>query len=283
MSEENPQQPLERELIRAAPAMARITAAAWWRTTRWTLGVSVRTGARVVRAARTGESPAQLFQEAETDVRAYLRALLGDGEPDGAASEAESNGFPGQDATPAALRRRGAELLNRSAEVELDEDIHPAYARILEELAPDEGRILRLLATEGSQPAVDVRSGALPIGVNSQLVAGGLTMIGAEAGCRHADQARVHVYLDNLNRLGLIWFSREALEDIRRYQVLEAQPEVIDALRGAGRGRTVRRTIQLTPFGEDFCEMCLPLGTAELDALPGGAVPDADPAEGEVV
>ena len=92
----------------------------------------------------------------------------------------------------------------------------------------------------------------------------------------------MHAYLDNLNRLGLIWFSREALDDIQRYQVLEAQPEVIDPLRDAGRARTVRRSIQLTPFGEDFCEVCLPLGTAELDALPGGAVPEADPADGEV-
>jgi Abortive infection alpha len=107
-------------------------------------------------------------------------------------------------------------------------------------------------------------------------------MIGAEAGCRHTDRTRVQAYLDNLNRLGLIWFSREALDDIQRYQVVEAQPEVIAAMREAGRGRTIRRSIHLTPFGEDFCEMCLPLGTAELDALPGGAVPEADPAEGEI-
>lgn len=266
------------ELIRATPTLARIAAAAWWRSARWTVGVGARTGARVVRAARTGESPAQLFQETEADLRAYARALLGDGEPHASAS---ANGRPeDEDASPAALRRKGAELLDRSADVGIDEDIHPAYARILDELAPDEGRILRLLATEGPQAAVDVRTGALAISVNSQLVAPGLTMIGAEAGCRHTE--RVHAYLDNLNRLGLIWFSREALDDVRRYQVLEAQPEVADALREAGRGRTVRRSIHLTPFGEDFCEMCLPLGTAEIEALPGGAVPEADPADGEI-
>jgi hypothetical protein len=264
------------ELIRATPALAKIAAAAWWRTTQWTVGVSVRTGVRAVRAARSGESPAQLFQATGDDVRNYVRALLGDGTPDESAS---ANGQPEDDATPASLRRRGADLLNRSADVDLDDNIHPAYARILGELAPDEGRILRLLATEGPQPSVDVRTGAFPISVNSQLVEGGLTMIGAEAGCRHLD--RVHAYLDNLNRLGLVWFSREALDDLKRYQVLEAQPEVIEALREAGRGRTVRRTIHLTPFGEDFCTICLPLGSAEIDALPGGAMPEADPAEGE--
>jgi hypothetical protein len=268
------------ELIRATPTLARFAAAAWWRGTQWTVGVGLRAGTRMVRAARNGESPGQLLQETEADVRAYFQALLGEGEPP---VQASANGQPEQDdATPAALRRKGAKLLDRSADIEDDEDIHPAYARMLDELAPDEGRILRLLATEGPQPSVDVRTGALPISVNSQLVAGGLTMIGAEAGCRHTDRTRVQAYLDNLNRLGLIWFSREALDDIQRYQVVEAQPEVIEAMREAGRGRTIRRSIHLTPFGEDFCEMCLPLGTAELDALPGGAVPEADPAEGEI-
>jgi hypothetical protein len=158
-----------------------------------------------------------------------------------------------------------------------DDGGHPAYERILDDLAPDEGRILRLLATRGPQPAVDVRSGMLPLNSTSELVAPGLNMIGAEAGCRHQD--RVPAYLNNLNRLGLIWFSRESLEDPLAYQVLEAQPEVVEALK-KGRTRTVRRSIHLTPFGEDFCATVLPFETAELEALPGGAAtpPDSDPA-----
>ena len=90
-------------------------------------------------------------------------------------------------------------------------------------------------------------------------------MIGAEAGVRHND--RIHRYLDNLSRLGLIWFSREQLEDMQLYQVLEAQPDVTEALEKAGRATTVRRSIHLTPFGRDFCEICLPLETEEIDAL----------------
>ena len=44
---------------------------------------------------------------------------------------------------------------------------HPAFERILEQLAPDEGRILLLLLEGGPQPSVDVRTGG-PIGmVNS--------------------------------------------------------------------------------------------------------------------
>jgi len=154
--------------------------------------------------------------------------------------------------------------------VRVQEAAHPAYARILGELAPDEGRILRLLALEGPQAAVDVRAGRT-LAPGSQLVAPGLSMIGAQAGARYLE--RVPAYLNNLFRLGLIWFSREPLEDPLRYQVLEAQPDVIAAKREGARGRTVRRSIQLTPFGEDFCQTCLPLHTAELDALPGDVEP----------
>jgi Abortive infection alpha len=82
--------------------------------------------------------------------------------------------------------------------------------------------------------------------------------------------------MNNLYRLGLIWFSREPLEDPLRYQVLEAQPEVTEAMEKAGRGKTVRRSIHLTAFGSDFCEVCLPMDTGEIDALPRDRGRDRD-------
>jgi hypothetical protein len=267
-------------LIRAAPGLVRIAAAACWRTAEWTVGASVRASSRAVRAAVSGESPAELFQETGAEVREYARRLLGiidAGAQEQRAGRGAADASEGRDgaaerrASTASLREQGAELLRRSADTEYEEDAHPAYARILQQLAPDEGRILRLLALEGPQPSVDVRTGG-PLGViKSDLLAPGLNMIGGEAGCR--DRERVPAYLNNLYRLGLIWFSREPLEDIQRYLVLEAQPEVAEAMREAGPTRTVRRSIHLTPFGDDFCHVCLPLETAELDALPGSAAP----------
>lgn len=257
------------DLLRAAPGLARIAGEAWWRTAEWTVDTSLRSSSRVLRAALSGQAPADLFSATGADVRAYVRRLLGIAEAEQGEESDEPAGrrpVAEDDTSAAALRDRGADLLRRSADVDLDEDTHPAYARILSELAPDEGRILRLLALGGPQAAVDVRT-ARPLNIGSQLVAPGLSMIGAEAGCRYVE--RVHAYLNNLYRLGLVWFSREPLPDPLSYQVLEAQPEVIAARRAAGRGRTVRRTIHLTPFGTDFCEMCLPIHTAELDALPG--------------
>ena len=263
-------------MIAALPGLARIAAAASIRLTALTMEAYVRAGSRFLQGATSGAPAGDVLQQTADELRVFLRDLLGladDGDaphptapsPDDDVVDAEV--VEDERPTQVELRERGAELLRRSAELDLDEDeAHPAYARMLGELAPDEARILRLLALEGPQPSVDVRT-AGPIGMlRDELVAPGLNMIGMEAGVRHP--ARVRRYLDNLYRLGLIWFSREELTDQSRYQVLEAQPDVIEAMAEARRSRTVRRSIHLTPFGVDFCNTCLPLESAEIDALP---------------
>jgi hypothetical protein len=119
---------------------------------------------------------------------------------------------------------------------------------------------------------VDVRTGG-PLGLfNSHLIAPGLNMIGPRAGCRYIE--RVPSYLNNLFRLGLIWFSRETLRDVHRYQVLEAQPDVLEAMHSVRQAKLVRRSIHLTPFGEDFCRVALKLEPAQLADLPEHRAPE---------
>ncbi|MGA8219950.1 MAG: Abi-alpha family protein, partial [Solirubrobacterales bacterium] len=247
------------------PGLARIAAAAYVRSARWTARASTDAGQRVIRAAMSGQEPGELFRSTGAELRERTRRVLGipDDRPEARAAMTPEAAEEDREKARQSLRERGEELLRRSADVNLDEDSHPAYARILEDLAPDEARILRLLLEQGPQPAVDVRSGLLPLKSTSELVAAGLSMIGPEAGCRHLDDVRA--YLNNLFRLGLIWFSSEPLHDPLRYQVLEAQPDVADAMGAASRTRTVRRSIHLTPFGADFCELCLPRETRQPD------------------
>ena len=110
------------------------------------------------------------------------------------------------------------------------------------------------------------------VGPHEGPLAPGLSMIGSRAGLRYVD--RVPAYLNNLFRLGLIWFSREEVEPVR-YQVVEVQPDVAAAINQAGRlPRIVRRSIHLTPFGEDFCRTCFPIETGE--PLPEHSVPPED-------
>src|SRR5439155_25303453 len=95
-----------------------------------------------------------------------------------------------------------------------------------------------------------------PLGVGSELIEGGLSMIAEHAGCRYVD--RIHPYLTNLSRLGLIQFSKEQVANPNRYQLVEAQPKVAAAMKRAGRSsRTVHRSIFLNEFGKEFCEVCL--------------------------
>jgi hypothetical protein len=266
--------PIDAQVLRHAPAMARLAAGLWWQATKWGVSRSARTGARLARAAADPALAAQVIDELGSELRGSARDLLGITELDHRLARlmpprgSERNGEPPERER---LRIRGAQLLKAAARIESEDRAHPAYARILTELAPDEGRILRLLATDGAQPAVDVRAANL-IGVGSQLVSGGVNMIGAEAGCQHRD--RVAAYLNNLERLGLIWFSREPIEDPAAYQVLEAQPEVLEAMHSASRAKTVQRSIHMTPFGRDFCQVCLPLDTAEMEALAEHDTPD---------
>jgi hypothetical protein len=180
---------------------------------------------------------------------------------------------PGHAALPT-LKESGADLMHRSRDVWNDEEAHPAYGRILSELAPDEGRVLMLLLSKGPQPSVDVRTGG-PVGMlSSRLIAPGLTMIGSRAGLRYTDQ--VPAYLNNLFRLGLVWFSRETLRDVHQYQVVEAQPDVLEAMHSVRYAKIVRRSIHLTPFGEDFCRACLVLDAVDVANLPKHAQPAVD-------
>jgi hypothetical protein len=260
----SPEAEHEREgLLGAAPGLARIAAGASMRTAAWYAEAATRAGRRVASAALSGESPIELAREARAEVLEGARRVLGVTELEqwiGAPRRAAG----GEAKDRSDLRRRGERLLERSAALEAQGEVHPAFDRILSQLSPDEARILRLLAIEGPQASVDVRTWR-PLGIGSRVVAPGLSMIGRRAGCLRPEQ--VPAYLANLYRLGLIWFSRDPVpRAIKAYQVLEAQPEVVAAVNAVGRAQIKRRSVRMTPFGEQFCGQCLPLDAGELRA-----------------
>lgn len=282
-----PAVPLPRapELLAAVPGLTRIAAATWLHAAQWGALASWRASRRLVRALRDPDEAAALARELGVTVTTVtdLGRAVASGVPLSQAvatalAEEEAHLAEGRtSASRASLRDQGAELLDRSRDVWHEEDEHPAYARILGDLAPDEARVLLLLVRSGPQPSVDVRSGG-PVGrVHSQLVAPGLTMIAARAGCRYVE--RVPAYLDNLHRLGLVWFSREQLTDPMEYQVLEAQPDVLAAVHSQRFTRVVRRSIHLTPFGEGFCRAVL-LPADDVSAYPVHGSPDGPSSEG---
>lgn len=210
---------------------------------------------RLWRTATAADSPDELLSETR-DIAIEEGQRLGlDLEQDLANRVAGRRGATSADAEAAEqlLSERGSQVMRRSADTDYEEPVHPAYAHILEQVALDEARILRLLATDGRQPAVDVRSKGLLLG--SELIAENLSMIGIEAGCHEPD--RTPIYLGNLERLGLVRISDEPLDNLKRYQMLEAQPDVAEAEEEARRASIAYKSIRLTPLGTDFCQLCL--------------------------
>jgi hypothetical protein len=155
----------------------------------------------------------------------------------------------------AELKKRGTALVRVSCKSEyLRRDVHPAFSNILDELLPDEARILRFLAVAGTQPAIDVRTKTL-FQVGSVKLVGGVNMIAEMAGCKWPD--RGYHYLANLNRQGLIDFSKEPMDDYRRYALLEVQPAATAAIARAPKSISVYRSISLTSFGRQFVSACI--------------------------
>ncbi|MGK8487235.1 Abi-alpha family protein [Nocardia asiatica] len=261
----------EARLIRGVFRAAGLAAGTVVRGSQWAVGTTYEVTREITQAALDGESSAEIAERTGNALRSIARSALGVTE--GSVREIvsyvpTSNGPTSQQALAVGsylrsasseeLRRRGDALLARSADVYFTEDVHPAYDRILDELAPDEARILRFMALNGPQPSVDVRTNR-PLGIGSELVQGDLTSVPEQAGVRYPDRSRS--YLINLNRLGLTLTSDDPVV-LSRYMVLEVQPVVEAALKKAGRApKIVRKSLRLTEFGEDFCRTCFTINS----------------------
>ncbi len=260
------EQVVETSRSESLPEIARHAAGVWLKAAGWTAGTSLRVGNELRKIATDPNGAQEAIEEVAKEMREVARDFLGITELDAEVREMApllSTGLlKAGTASPEALRAQGEQLLREAADVGFDEGAHPAFARILTELSPDEARILRLMSIEGPQPMVDVRAHNL-IGNGSQLIAQSLNMLGPKAGLRRRD--RVPVYLTNLVRCNLVVLSSDPLDSPVQYQVLEAQPEVVSTTRDTVRAKIIRRSVYLTPLGQEFCEVCLPIN---LPALP---------------
>ncbi|MFI9508760.1 Abi-alpha family protein [Nocardia sp. NPDC052566] len=262
----------EARLIRGVFRAAGLAAGTVVRGSQWAVETTYEVTKEITQAALDGESSADIAERTGNALRSIARSALGVTEGsvreivsyvptsgNGAGVQQQSLVGPIlRSASSEELRRRGDALLARSADVYFTEDVHPAYDRILDELAPDEARILRFMALNGPQPSVDVRTNR-PLGIGSELVTGDLTSVPEQAGVRYPDRSRS--YLINLKRLGLTLTSEDPVV-LSRYMVLEVQPVVEAALKKAGRApKIVRKSLRLTEFGEDFCTTCFTIGS----------------------
>lgn len=160
---------------------------------------------------------------------------------------------PPEDAAPKApdLRGAGARLLAPGPEVSA---AHPAYPAILAQLEPDEARLLTHMLARGAVPAVDVVSGGAVGRVLPIVLAQCLTDLDLHVELWRP--CRMPRYVNNLFRLGLVWHSTEPVEPASSYRSLESRATVRAVVGVHRRSRLVRRSLHLTPLGEDFTRAC---------------------------
>ncbi|GAB0103823.1 hypothetical protein JMUB6875_27970 [Nocardia sp. JMUB6875] len=242
--------------VRATAGVVAVAVSAAVEAGFWSLHTALGVTSVVLRGSMAGQPPRAILSDAGAQVRHSVRQALGVTPPE--AAEHTPDPSP-----TSVLRARGAELLRRSADFHAEDDNHhhTAYARILSELAPDEARIVRHLYLDGPQPAVEVRTGRTS-------PRGSFNLLGEDAALRYPN--RINEYLANLDRLGLIHLTREALGNPNRYQLLEAMPEVRRLLKRAGFGtKVLYRTIELSSFGAGFVRTCLPVPVLDQQAQHG--------------
>ena len=253
-------------------AAARIASASVSNVLGWALKGSVDAAAGLVRDFGSGEPMLDAVDSQVEHVRAAAWRGLG-------IAETGEGGIPEALAPHSSsyrdLRAQGDRLIDSAWDPRNQpRGQHTAYAHILQELVADEALILRFLRVAGSQPAIDVRTKTM-CGIGSERIAGGINMVASMAGCTWPD--RGEEYLANLNRLGLLRFSKEPVDDYRRYALIEVQPEAMDAIESVSKARTVYRSIHLSLFGERFCDVCF-----TCEGYDAGGWDDAD-VRGDVV
>jgi hypothetical protein len=168
-----------------------------------------------------------------------------------------------------ALRYTGAEsdlaelyanLLATSMDKATAYRAHPGFVDMIKNMSPDEARIMKFLATSGSQPLVNVKA-TQKEGGGFQIVHRHLSLIGIKAQCDHVPLAAT--YLDNLVRLGLIEIpTMRRIKSDDPYKEIEDFPQVLSILEELRKVEThtievEKIKLDLTDLGRQFIRTCV--------------------------
>lgn len=165
------------------------------------------------------------------------------------------------------LRHKGRDLLRRSTALD-DPDEHPAMSVILDEISPDEARIIRYLGEGGPQAVIDVVA-SNAMNRKKREVVHNYSLVAREAGCIRPHYSTI--YLDNLARLGVAVIRPYRLRSQRNYDLLSCQPDVMDIPKPPGRLvkiKIVCKGVELSEFGKELFKNCLETETSHLAVVP---------------
>ena len=160
--------------------------------------------------------------------------------------------------TPAALL---SDLLMRSTDQTFEESQESYFLRILQEIVPDEARILAALSDGTPYPLIDVGHGTRLGGIADRVLRNAST-VGKAAGVTWP--YAVPRYLSHLRELGLVEAEEESPALEEKYEILQTESSVRDAVarvREMGRSpRILRRTLRISELGRALWAACEPDG-----------------------
>jgi hypothetical protein len=145
-------------------------------------------------------------------------------------------------------------LANTPADTSLD-----LYHRILDQLSPDEARIIGALSDGHASPLLHVRPMS-PAGILGEPTLENASLIGKMANVSLPQLTPQ--YVTHLLALGLVQVGSERASLKDDYQILMADPGVLKASRKAARGpiapRYEKHTLRLSPLGRALWAACFP-------------------------
>lgn len=233
-----------------------------------------RTGWRVARRFPGGEAAEREVRKLEGVVLDEVRRALNGHAPAQPAGPARTPRAPGPGAahasagTPQAhapapsggpgmlLRRRMAELLELSVELDRAGSEHLLYEALLGLLVPDEARILAALSDGTAYPVIDV------VTKRQHTVLRNASTVGRASGVVALDN--VPAYLARLYAFGLVELGEPVPELGVQYDILATDQAVAAARDSIPKGaRLVQRSVRLSALGVRLWNACDPTGPAD--------------------
>lgn len=203
----------------------------------------------VPRAAAVARTGLKVAGWAEEQAMAVLRSRLES--PDEVPRELEGP----RPTAMASLDQKMRSLLDRALDQTTGGGQSELFHRIIDQLVPDEARIISALSDGSSAPLVSIRA-RTPTGGPGKVVLANASLVG-----RTANLALPHMtpsYVTHLLTLGLIESGPEDPAMKQDYEILMSESYLLKAIKVASRGplpaRVEKRTVQITALGRSLWE-----------------------------
>lgn len=152
------------------------------------------------------------------------------------------------------LRDMYANLLVSSMNSDTKWMVHPSFVDIIKQLTPDEAKLLRFFSKQTRIPSVDVKV-VLTTGTGGFAILKSNCVVLPEGVVEN--RSNVSMYIDNLVRQKLIDIPYGIFyKDETAYEAVENQEKLADPV--DGRIEFNRKILEVTSFGKQFVNICLP-------------------------